>query len=91
MFTLFGALALVVAAMGLYSVLAFSVACRTRELGVRSAMGASSRSLLGIVIRQALSVTGIGITLGLILAWVASSNWLEKRLPSSESRLCTSA
>jgi ABC-type antimicrobial peptide transport system permease subunit len=72
MFTLFGVLALVVATLGLYSVLSFNVARRTRELGVRSAMGASSRSLLGIVIRQAVSVTGVGILLGLGLALVAS-------------------
>ncbi|MGW8265375.1 MAG: FtsX-like permease family protein, partial [Longimicrobiales bacterium] len=72
MFTLFGLLALVVAMVGLYSVLAFNVARRTRELGVRSAMGASGGRLLGMVLRQAISVTGIGIALGLFLAVLAS-------------------
>lgn len=68
MFTLFGLLALAVAMVGLYSVLTFNVACRTRELGVRSAMGASGGRLLGMVLRQAVSVTGLGIFLGLGLA-----------------------
>jgi len=72
MFTLFGLLALVVAMVGLYSVLAFNVARRTRELGVRSAMGASSRRILRMVLRQAISVTGIGVVLGLFLAILAS-------------------
>jgi predicted permease len=74
MFTLFGLLALVVAMVGLYSVLAFNVARRTRELGVRSAMGASGGCLLGMVLRQALSVTGTGIFLGLLLAFLASGS-----------------
>jgi ABC-type antimicrobial peptide transport system permease subunit len=74
MFTLFGLLALVVAMVGLYSVLAFNVARRTRELGVRSAMGASGGRLLGMVLRQALSVTGTGIFLGLLLAFLASGS-----------------
>jgi len=74
MFSLFGALALVVAMVGLYSVLAFNVARRTRELGVRSAMGASSGHLLRTVLRHALAVTTIGILLGLGLALLASRN-----------------
>jgi predicted permease len=72
MFTLFGVLALAVAMVGLYSVLAFNVARRTRELGIRSAMGAPRGRILGMVLRQACAVTGVGILLGLVLALLAS-------------------
>jgi hypothetical protein len=65
MFSLFGLLALIVAAVGLYSVLAFTVARRTRELGIRSAMGASREQLLGTVLRRAVGLTAVGILLGL--------------------------
>jgi len=73
MFSLFGVLALLVAMVGLYSVLAFNVARRIRELGIRSAMGASSGSLLGMVLKQAVSVTGVGVGLGLLLSLALSS------------------
>jgi ABC-type antimicrobial peptide transport system permease subunit len=73
MFSLFGLLALLVAAVGLYSVLAFNVARRTRELGVRSAMGASRGRLLEMVLRQAMGVTAMGVFIGLAVAVVASS------------------
>ena len=68
MFTLFGGLAVLVAMVGLYSVLAFNVARRTRELGVRSAMGASRSRLLKLVLRQAVGVTGVGVLIGLTVA-----------------------
>ncbi|MCI0434404.1 MAG: ADOP family duplicated permease [Gemmatimonadetes bacterium] len=68
MFSVFGGLALIVAALGLYSVLAFDVAQRTREIGLRSALGADARRLLGIVIGHALRITGIGVAAGLVLA-----------------------
>jgi len=68
----FAALALVLAAVGLYGVISYSVAQRTNELGVRSAMGASPTDLLTLVVGQAawLAAMGIGIGLvaGLILA-----------------------
>lgn len=72
MFSLFGVLAVLVAMVGLYSVLAFNVARRTREIGVRSAMGASRTRLLGMVLRQALGVTGVGVFLGLGVALIAA-------------------
>ena len=71
MFSLFGILALLVASVGLYSVLAFSVARRTRELGVRHAVGASSGQIMGLVVREALSTTGVGVVVGLALAVMA--------------------
>jgi predicted permease len=72
MFSLFGALALLVAAVGLYSVLAFNVARRTREMGIRSAMGASRATLLRMVLGQAVGVTGVGVAFGLTMAFFAS-------------------
>ncbi|MGH7482417.1 MAG: FtsX-like permease family protein, partial [Longimicrobiales bacterium] len=71
LFAAFGVLALVVAAIGLYSVLAFSVAQRTFELGVRSALGATRERLVGLILGQALRLTAIGIALGLAIALFA--------------------
>ncbi len=73
MFTLFGSLALIVAAVGLYSVLAFNVARRTQELGVRSAMGASRTRLVNLVLRQSVAVTAVGAFLGLLAALILAS------------------
>ncbi len=68
MFSVFGLLALVVATLGLYSVLAFDVAQRTREIGLRSALGAGTRHLLGIVGASAVRVTVLGLAIGLGVA-----------------------
>lgn len=68
MFSLFGLLALAVASVGLYSVLTFTVSLRRRELGIRSALGASRATLVGMVLRQALWVAGVGMALGLAAA-----------------------
>jgi hypothetical protein len=73
MFSLFGLLALLVAMVGLYSVLAFDVARRTRELGIRSAMGATRPRLVAMVLRTALGVSGMGISLGLLLAFLSAN------------------
>ncbi|HEX6533275.1 MAG TPA: FtsX-like permease family protein, partial [Gemmatimonadaceae bacterium] len=71
-FTAFGVLALLVAGIGLYSVLAFSVAQRTIELAIRSALGATRARLVGMVLRQALRLVGIGVVLGMLVAFVAA-------------------
>ncbi|MEQ1858023.1 MAG: ABC transporter permease [Longimicrobiales bacterium] len=72
MFTIFGLLALVVAAVGLYSVLAFDVAQRTRELGIRTALGARKARLLRSVLWQGISLTGLGVALGLAAVYWAA-------------------
>jgi ABC-type antimicrobial peptide transport system permease subunit len=68
LFTAFGVLALLVAAVGLYSVLAFDVAQRTRELGLRTALGARQARLLAMVVGRGLRVTLTGIAAGLLTA-----------------------
>jgi len=72
MFTIFGLLALVVAAVGLYSVLAFDVAQRTREIGIRTALGARKARLLRTVVGQGTFLGAVGVALGLAGAYVAT-------------------
>jgi predicted permease len=70
--SIFGALALGLAAVGLYGLMSFGVATRTREIGVRLALGARPGSLMGMVLMSALRMVAIGIVIGLPLAWLGS-------------------
>jgi ABC-type antimicrobial peptide transport system permease subunit len=62
---IFAGVALVLAAIGLYSVLAYSVAQRTAEIGIRMALGADSGQVLGMIVLQGMALVGIGLVAGL--------------------------
>ncbi|HVX40326.1 MAG TPA: FtsX-like permease family protein, partial [Gemmatimonadaceae bacterium] len=79
MFAIFGLLALVIAAIGLYSVIAYNVAQRTHEMGVRVALGAQARNVVGLVVGEGLAIVIPGVLLGAGLALVAS-RWLQPLL-----------
>ncbi len=69
---IFATVAMILAAIGIYGVIAFSVAQRTREIGIRMALGAQRRDMLGMVLRQSLTVVMIGIAVGLLAAFAAT-------------------
>lgn len=79
LFVTFAGLALVLGLIGIYGVLAFLVSRRTREIGIRVALGADRRDVVALVLKEGASLTVTGITLGLISAFVVT-RWLSSEL-----------
>jgi hypothetical protein len=69
---IFGAVGLTLAAVGLYGVMSYSVRRRTREFGIRMALGAAQRGVLAMVVRQGLALAGTGLALGTTVALMLS-------------------
>ena len=72
LFEAFGFVAVVLVAIGLYGVLSASVTERTREIGVRLALGAQKRDVLFLILRQGLALTLVGVSVGLLASWAVT-------------------
>jgi len=75
----FAGVALLLAAIGLYGVLAYTVTQRTREIGIRTALGAQRLDVIGLVVRQGMKLAGLGILIGLAGAF-ALTNFMRSLL-----------
>jgi predicted permease len=70
--SVFGCLATLLAALGLYGVMAFMVARRTREIGIRMALGAGQSTVVWMVLRETLTLAGVGVAIGLVGAYAVT-------------------
>ena len=75
----FGVLATLLASIGLYGVMAYTVARRTREIGIRMALGAATGSVVWLVMKEVLVLVGVGIVLGLGASW-GLTRYVQKQL-----------
>jgi ABC-type antimicrobial peptide transport system permease subunit len=70
-FSVFGGIALLLAVVGVYGVKAYAVACRTREIGIRLALGAHRRDVFALIMRQGALQTALAVAVGLLLSLAA--------------------
>ena len=68
LFGIFGGIALLLAVVGVYGVKAYAVACRTREIGIRMALGAHRRDVFALIMRQGAMQTALAVVVGLLLS-----------------------
>jgi ABC-type antimicrobial peptide transport system permease subunit len=71
-YSLFGGLALLLACIGLFGLMSYNVSRRTSEIGIRIALGAQRRGVVGMVLRESMIMVGVGVVLGLVAAVAAS-------------------
>ena len=76
---LFAGVALMLAAIGIFGVLSYAVAQRTREIGIRMALGAHQSSVLGLIVREAMVMTSGGVVIGVVAAFLLTE-WLVAKL-----------
>lgn len=93
--TIFAATALLLTAIGIYGVMAYSVAQRTNEIGIRMALGAGQSSIFRLIVGQAMALVGISVVVGVLGAFAAtrlltacSSEWAQ-RIRSLSWRSCS--
>ena len=94
LFGIFGGIALLLAIVGVYGVKAYAVACRTREIGIRMALGARRRDVFALIMRQGALQTALAIAVGLLISLGAGrvlSQILYEVSPSDPFALFTSS